>query len=156
MSLTVLAGLVEVIIQYGLHVERRMTGSHAEDTHVLLNYDDVAVFVNNLDVSALEDLLVLLGLAYAHLHARFQGVVKLGDGLSIHLDSPTLQGLLHLGLARTLHVLHQPLQQLCWFLHLVVVVFVGVAIAVSIVAVLTEITFIILLFHFLFCCYLVS
>lgn len=54
-SLTVLSGLVEVInIQYYLYVERRMSGSHTEDAHVLFNHDDVAVFINNLDVSALK------------------------------------------------------------------------------------------------------
>ena len=155
-SLTVLAGLVEVIIQYGLYVERRMSGSHTEDAHVLFNHDDVAVFINNLDVSALENLLVLLGLAYAHLHARFQSIVELGDGLAIHLDSSTLQRLLHLGLAGTLYVLHQPLQQLRRLLHLVVVIFIRIAIAVSIVGMLIKIAFIILLFHFQFAvsCYL--
>ena len=148
-SLTVLTGLVEVIIQYALYIQGRMTGSHTENAYVLFNDDEITILIDNLKITALEDILVLLGLAHAYLHTRFQGIVKLGDGLSIHLDSPALQSLLHLGLARTFHVFHQPFQQLSRLFHLVVVVFIGISVAIGIVGVLIKISFSILLSHVL-------
>ena len=148
-SLTVLTGLVEVIIQYALYIQGRMTGSHTENAHVLFDDDKITILIDNLKITALEDILVLLGLAHAHLHTRFQGIVKLGDGFAIHLDSPALQSLLHLGLTRTFHVFHQPFQQLRRLLHPVVVVFIGISVAISIVGVLTKISFSILLSHVL-------
>ena len=149
MSLTGLTGLVEVIIQYALYIQSRMTGSHTENAHVLFDDDKITILIDNLEITALEDILVLLGLAHAHLHTRFQSIVKLGDGLSIYLDTPALQSLLHLGLARTFHVFHQPFQQLRRLLHLVVVVFIGISVAISIVGMLTKISFSILLSHVL-------
>ena len=144
-SLTVLTGLVEVIIQYALYIQGRMTGSHTENAYVLFNDDEITILINNLEITALEDILVLLGLAHAYLHTWFQGIVKLGDGFAIHLDSPALQSLLHLGLARTFHIFHQPFQQLSRLFHLVVVVLVWISVAISIVGMLTKISF-------LFCC----
>ena len=62
MSLTVLACLVEVIIQYALHIQSRVTGSHTENTHILLNDDKITILIDNLEITALEDILVLFGL----------------------------------------------------------------------------------------------
>ena len=98
-----------------------MTCSHREDADGLLDDDEPLVFIDNLHVTALETLLVALGLAHGHFHAGLQGEIKLRDGLAVHLDTPTLQRGLDLRL-RLLHVCQQPFQQRHGLVHDVMVV----------------------------------
>ena len=118
---TLLAALLEVIIEHALHVQTRVARSHREDADSLLYYDEPLVLIHNLHVTALETLLVALGLTHSHLHAALQGEVKLAHGLAVHLDTSSLQRSLDLGL-RLLHVGQQPFQQWHGLIHDVMVV----------------------------------
>ena len=66
---TLLARLLEIIVEHGLDVERRVACRHGEDAGILLDDDEPAVFIDNLDIAALERLLVAFGLAHGDLHA---------------------------------------------------------------------------------------
>ena len=147
MRLAVLASLMKIIIKHRFHIQSRMTGCHTQDTNVFLDNNQISVFINNLKVSAFKYLLILLCLAHTHLHTRLQGIIKLGNGFAIYLDSPTLQSLLHLGLAWSLHILHQPFQQRSRFFYLVMLIFIWVSVAISIIGMLIKISFSILLSH---------
>ena len=121
-SLTVLASLMEIVVEHGLDIECGMTRRHAQDADVLLYHHDVSVLIDDLDISTLESIVILLRLAHRHLHARTQGIVELGDSLAIHLDATPLEGLLDLRLALALDVGEQPLQQGSWLSDRIMVV----------------------------------
>ena len=99
-----------------------MTCSHGQDAGLLLDNDEPAVFVDNAQIVALEDLLVTLGLAESHLHTGRQQKVKLGHRLPIHTYTLTLKGLLDFGTC-LVNVAQQELQQRLFFLDLIMVVF---------------------------------
>ena len=98
-----------------------MTCSHRQNTDIFLYDDEPLVLIHNLDVAALERLLVALGLADGHLHATFQLEVKLCHGLAVDLDTTSLQRRLDLG-ATLLDVFQQPFQQRLLFVHHVVII----------------------------------
>ena len=55
-----LSRLAEIVVEHRLHVQRRVSAGHREDARLFLNHNEPAVFVDNLDVAALEALLVAL------------------------------------------------------------------------------------------------
>ena len=96
MGATFLATLAEIVVEHALHVQRRVSRSHRENTHVFLHNNEPSVLIYYLHISALESRLVALRLAHGNFHARLQQKVKLCDAFSVHLYSPSLQSSLHL------------------------------------------------------------
>ena len=105
-----LTRLLEIVVEHTLHVQRRVTSSHRENTLGLLDNDQPTVFVHDLHPAALETPLVALGLAHGNLHALLQREIKLRHRLSVDLDAPSLQCGLDLRL-RLRHIRQQPLEQ---------------------------------------------
>ena len=91
MGSTLLARLLEIVVEHSLHIQRRVSGSHRKDTLCLLDNDEPTVLINNLHITAPESLLVAFGLADGNLHASLQREVKLRHRLAVDLDAPTLQ-----------------------------------------------------------------
>ena len=91
MRCTVLARLLEIVVQDTLDVQRGMACSHGEDAYGFLHHNEPAILVDNLHITATEGLLVALGLADSHLHPRFQREIKLCHRLAIDLDALPLQ-----------------------------------------------------------------
>ena len=96
MSRTLLARLLEIIIQHALHIQRTVTSRHRQDTGILLNHNQPAVFIDNLHIAALEPLLVALRLAHSNLHASLKLIVELGHRLTVNLDTTPLERCLNL------------------------------------------------------------
>ena len=101
-----------------------MACSHRQDSHILLNDDEPAIFVDHLHIAALE-LVVLLGLAHGNLCTRVKLIVELRRHLSVHLDAATLQRSLDLRL-RPFQMSQQPFEQGCFLLDYIVVVTIGI------------------------------
>ena len=87
-----------------------MTSSHRENANSLLNDDEPLILIDNLHITALETLLIALGLTNGNLHAFFQREIELAHRLAIHFDTPALQRRLNLRLT-LLHIGKKPFQQ---------------------------------------------
>ena len=46
-------------LYYALYIQGRMTGSHTENAYVLFNDDEITILIDNLKITALEDILVV-------------------------------------------------------------------------------------------------
>ena len=88
-----------------------MSCRHTQYADLLFHLHQIPVFVNYLEILALEGFLVLLRLADGNLHAGSQRIVELGDRLAVHTDATALQYMIDFGLARPLESLQQPFQQ---------------------------------------------
>lgn len=86
MSRTVLACLSEIVVEYGLDVERAVARRHREDARLLIHDEEITVFVNDMNIAVLE-LHVLFRLADGDLHPRLQGIIELSDDLVVDLDA---------------------------------------------------------------------
>ena len=81
-----------------------MTSSHREYSFGFLDNNQPLILIDNLNVTALERLLVTLSLTDGNLHTRLQLEVKLTHSLTINFDTPTLQSRLYL-CTTLLHIL---------------------------------------------------
>ena len=115
MSRTVLARLTEIVVENSLDIERAVACSHREDAWLLVDNQEITVFVDDMYVAVLE-LHILLRLAHRDLHSRFKGEIELGHDLVVDLDAMTGERCFHLRTA-LVEMRQQPVEELCGLLN---------------------------------------
>ena len=85
-----------------------MASRHRQNTISLLDNDKPTVFIHDPHPTALETLLIALGLADGNLHALLQREIKLRHSLTVDLDAATLKRGLDLRL-RLWYIRNEPL-----------------------------------------------
>ena len=115
-----LVAAAEIVVEHGLHRQRRMACRHRKDTSLLLHDHKVAVFIHQPHIAAFQ-LGGLLHLAHGNLHSGFEAIVELGYDLAAHPYAASLKGGLHLR-AALLQVSQKPLKQFAWRVDHIVVI----------------------------------
>ena len=112
MRTATLMGLQEVVVQYRLHVQRRVACSHREDANILLHHNNPSVLIHNFNIAALKGAVVL---ATCHLNAvtLTKRSIKLCHHLTVHLNAASLKRRLYL-VAALLGVREQILKEGVW------------------------------------------
>ena len=86
-----LPSLMEIVIEHALDIERAVSGSHGEYAGFLLDDGEVLVFIDESDITA-TGLTAGLRLTDTYSHPGFEGIVVLGDVLTIDFYPMPLQG----------------------------------------------------------------
>ena len=95
---TLLMRLGKIVVEYRLHVQGRVSGSHRQNAYILFYYDNPAVFVDNLDKLILEIALTFVA-AHANGVASLKRRVELCYDLAVDSYAMSLQYRLGLGAA---------------------------------------------------------
>ena len=69
-GITLLSRLPEIAVEDGLDVERGVACRHGQDACSLFDYDEILVLIDDLQVAALEEI-VLLRAAHGHFVASY-------------------------------------------------------------------------------------